>query len=456
MDASWPSRDQREWFESYDRNAVIRRAPPPPRRQDAPTLRTLFGIYPIRERIVRCLDTRDALHLCETSWAMRHDIKANEWDINVKLGRFVKDPVGFRSQLGRSDALISGSFALQFFERVVWPEADLDIMVQDGESLDGLAKLLIEKEGYEMVGERNFSEDDDEVLGYRTGDFPDMKKTQTYMYRKKYSIAWKESNDTGRKVQLIATYGPPVQAILRGYYTTALVNFISWNKAYSIFPRSTFLSHETVPLKVMDEYFGTLHSKYSRRGWRMRTESVMVEGLSLPDPLGSLAKKGNRRVGDRDTWIIKLDTSSVAKPPKPDFVLEYSCFQIAGLQTQGVGVRGLHEWSEVRASLNLSIYAGLFQSHSLRYRYTYGYDYEDPDFHTPLHLFWDQLGKRMSRNTLGQLMKLGQAKVDEIVHDQSPQSVILYMLEFEHPEGWDYYDDLVPVLYDQMESNGHI
>ncbi|KAI5927612.1 hypothetical protein F4810DRAFT_272395 [Camillea tinctor] len=431
----WSYVNGSDFSESSNANAVVRRAPPPPRRQNqnSPTLQTLFGIYPIRERIVRCLETRDVLRLCETSWAMRHDIKANEWDINVKLGRFIKDPAGFRSQLGRSDALISGSFALQFFERIIWPESDLDIMVQDGESLEGLSKFLTEKEGYEMAGERTFTEEGDDILGYRTSDFPDMKK-----------------------VQLIATYGPPVQAILRGYYTTALVNFISWNKAYSIFPRSTFLSHETIPLKSMDEYFGSLHAKYSRRGWRMRTESVMVEGLSQPDPLGSLAKKGNRRVGDRDTWIIQLDTSSVAKPSKPDFVLEYSCFQIAGLQTQGVGVRGLHEWNEVRSSLNLSIYAGRFQSHSLRYNYTYSYDYEDPDYHTPLHLFWDQLGKRMSRNTLGQLMKLGQAKVDEIVGDQPPHSVVLYELEFEHPDGWDYYDDLVPLLYDQMESNGHI
>ncbi|KAI1495688.1 hypothetical protein F5X99DRAFT_109338 [Biscogniauxia marginata] len=456
MDASWPSPDQREWFESYEPNALVQRRPHQ-RRQNPPTLQTLFRIYPIRERIACCLETRDVLRLCQTSWAMRQDIKANEWDINAKLGRFIKNPTGFRSQLGRSNALISGSFALQFFERVVWPEADLDIMVQDGTNLEGLAKFLVEKEDYEMVGERDFSEEDDDILGYRTSDFPDMRKTQTYMYRKKYSIAWKGSDDSGRKIQLIATYGPPVQAILRGYYTTALVNFISWNKAYSIFPRSTFLSYETVPLKLVDDYFGNLHVKYSRRGWRMRTESVMVQGLGQPNPLGNLvAKKGNRRVGDSDTWIIRLDTASVAKPPKPDFVLEYSCFQVAGLQTQGVGVRGLHEWSEVRESLNLTIYAGLFQSHSLRYKYTYGYDYEDPDFHTPLHLFWDQLGKRMSRNTLGQLMKLGQAKVDEIVQDQSPQSAIVYMLDFEHPEGWDYYDDLVPLLYDQMESNGHI
>jgi hypothetical protein len=56
----------------------------------------------------------------------------------------------------RCDALISGSFALQFFDRVVWSESDLDIYVQhsrltaQSEESDALAQYLVSVEGYAL------------------------------------------------------------------------------------------------------------------------------------------------------------------------------------------------------------------------------------------------------------------------------------------------------------------
>lgn len=48
------------------------------------------------------------------------------------------------------DALISGSFAIQFFERVNWDESDLDIFVHDerGTGTRGFEQYLCEREGY--------------------------------------------------------------------------------------------------------------------------------------------------------------------------------------------------------------------------------------------------------------------------------------------------------------------
>lgn len=55
----------------------------------------------------------------------------------------MKDPVEFRSQMSRHGAIISGSFALQFFERTMWPDADLDIWIEgvDEEDHDELSSL---------------------------------------------------------------------------------------------------------------------------------------------------------------------------------------------------------------------------------------------------------------------------------------------------------------------------
>lgn len=66
----------------------------------------------------------------------------------------MKDPFGFRSKIGQNGAIISGSFALQYFARVMWEEADLDIWVKvpddpaDFDELNSLGFYLQEYEGY--------------------------------------------------------------------------------------------------------------------------------------------------------------------------------------------------------------------------------------------------------------------------------------------------------------------
>lgn len=51
-------------------------------------------------------------------------------------------------------------------------------------------------------------------------------------------------------------------------------------------------------------------------------------------------------------------------------------------------------------------------------------------------------------------MKMSPEDVTEVVNHEQPLDVLPYMLEFEQPEGWDYYDDLIPKMYDHMENKG--
>jgi hypothetical protein len=92
---------------------------------------------------------------------MRRDIRAYLWDINEKLGRFFMNPQAFRTELGRADALISGSFALQFFARRSWPESDLDVYLRDGDGVDHLGQYLVEVEGYDLVPDQRLTLDKD-------------------------------------------------------------------------------------------------------------------------------------------------------------------------------------------------------------------------------------------------------------------------------------------------------
>ncbi|KAI0460643.1 hypothetical protein F5B21DRAFT_498579 [Xylaria acuta] len=117
------------------------------------TLRDLLGQYPIQRGILCNLDTGSILNLCKPSWDLRADIYVYLWDINRKLERFFENPRAFRTELGRADASISGSFALQFFANKYWPESDLDINLRDGEGVDRLGEYLVEAEGYQLAGD---------------------------------------------------------------------------------------------------------------------------------------------------------------------------------------------------------------------------------------------------------------------------------------------------------------
>ena len=44
--------------------------------------------------------------------------------------------------MGKNDSLISGGIALQYFERVIWKESDLNIYVQDGPKARALAQYV--------------------------------------------------------------------------------------------------------------------------------------------------------------------------------------------------------------------------------------------------------------------------------------------------------------------------
>jgi hypothetical protein len=54
-------------------------------------------------------------------------------------------------QMGKYDALISGSFAIQFFDHVSWTESDLDIYVEGEESAKAMGRYLVEQEKYKFV-----------------------------------------------------------------------------------------------------------------------------------------------------------------------------------------------------------------------------------------------------------------------------------------------------------------
>ena len=117
----------------------------------------------------------------------------------------------------------------------------------------------------------------------------------------------------------------PIQAILTNFYTTAVVNIVTWNKAYSLFPKETLLEKKTFMLKPMDDYFETLLRKYVRRGW------VFEEIVRREDHTPSSSIQPVRRLGDRFSWAVRLPMENIKQPKQPDFVLEHSTFSMKAL-----------------------------------------------------------------------------------------------------------------------------
>lgn len=99
-------------------------------------------------------------------------------------------------------------------------------------------------------------------------------------------------------MQIIATVRQhPVEAIVSGFYGSAVMNIITWNRAYSLFPRTTFLRREMCVFRHVDSREEGQLAKYEGRGWKEC--NLHPEGEILDA----------RRVGDSRTWVIKLGES---------------------------------------------------------------------------------------------------------------------------------------------------
>jgi len=83
-------------------------------------------IYPIFSAICSYLEILEIISLKLTTKNWSKELAAHlkeRWNINRRLSRFVDNLLEFRSQMGVHNALISGSFALQFFAEVRWKES---------------------------------------------------------------------------------------------------------------------------------------------------------------------------------------------------------------------------------------------------------------------------------------------------------------------------------------------
>ncbi|KAF1972375.1 hypothetical protein BU23DRAFT_644310 [Bimuria novae-zelandiae CBS 107.79] len=345
-------------------------------------------------------------------YGLKEHLQKSHFNINKRLSDFVVCPDMFRSQLGKYNALISGGFALNFFGLDHWKVPNLDIFIEAGTHAVDFTNYIQKDEGYDTSTEGNSN---DETVPER--------------------LILVNSTRPGIKLRVICTNGPPIYTILSSAYTTACVNLITWNKAYSVFPRQTLIHHKSYPLKPMDDGFGSALREYSKQGWTTR-DMVWPE---LPENQVRIIG-GKRRVGDSSSLVISLDTSSVQSALTPDYVIEHAQFEVFAEQSN-ISLR----FNRVPQSQDSHIRVHQLKSPALRYGYTAS---------EPWRAY---VAKKLQRWAWIELYKLKPAeRPEQFAHGIPDLPHLSLPEEFRMPESWDYADDRLPLWYlewEQMPEN---
>ncbi|EIW78040.1 hypothetical protein CONPUDRAFT_75775 [Coniophora puteana RWD-64-598 SS2] len=282
----------------------------------------VFSRAPVYENIFSMLSPVEFIRVSHTCKVI-HEASAyffhRAYNINRHLSRFFVDPLSFRSLQARTGTLISGSIALQFFDRTCYLGSDLDVYTHPGHTLELLDWLTV-AEGY------HYQSRPDQAADYRKAvprwDPKQPVGPKTMWDEPEYAgvkavrdiftfIKDSKSQEAPRKVHVMEAAINPFTAIMQTY-TTCVMNLIAFDCAYALYPMPTFEKREALIVRILnvDE---NLKSKYVKRGWR----TVLIDS-SNPRSRKTYWRPGTERsLTDARTWRIPLDLTGVSLRPPP-------------------------------------------------------------------------------------------------------------------------------------------
>jgi hypothetical protein len=203
-----------------------------------------FGREPIYDVIFNELSTGTLVQfrlVCVQAQRAVSEHLARAFNVDRHLSRFFERPREFRALQARTGTLVSGSDALQFFERKRWPGADLDLYAHPFER-EAVGRWLIDHAGYTFqpnsVQAATFEEAVNETyalpllnLDGDTAELPD-DDVEAFHVQHRYRIAGviavfsfvrpdhSQPGGPPLKVQVIAAKRSPLQCIL-SFHTSA-------------------------------------------------------------------------------------------------------------------------------------------------------------------------------------------------------------------------------------------
>ncbi|KAF8329031.1 hypothetical protein F5887DRAFT_895306 [Amanita rubescens] len=257
-------------------------------------LRTNFSVE-LWFKIFDLLPIEDILVLERTSQRLR-DLKDEYCQSVFKLTRVLmpflsseNDVQEFVKTMKGTDALISGSTALQFFDRTYYQYADLDLYFE-AKHLEVWKTQMIAF-GYTLVPKIGNNALDVVENIYEYPSFQQIEALETFKHR-----------STAKVVQLMATKASPIRAIL-DFHSTCVMNVITHARAYSLYPVSTFIQRETIVCGPINKKALKALDKYKKRGW-LAVHTILTENFQCAaDEL----KMRTRWLGDSRCWMINLE-----------------------------------------------------------------------------------------------------------------------------------------------------
>jgi hypothetical protein len=230
-----------------------------------------------------------------------------------------------------------------------------------------------------------------------------------------------------------------------------VVNVISWNMAYSLFPDATFCKRKCYALKSWSEKLNPRRDTYTKRGWEIVVEPHC--GRSITGWPTSIVRREYRSPGDSSTWRIRLDTTGVTEG-MPLSVFKYCFFHvIRWSEFQLAGHAG-----RPRNRPHYYIIAGDFESSVLKYVYTYpargwweSSGRPSTDFWASISHFTDQLSSyafseldHHSKRAILGTTDIRWSPFDVYFHDQ-PSLLwhVAKQIRTDPPPGWVFLDDQI-------------
>ncbi|KAH7100726.1 hypothetical protein BKA62DRAFT_771213 [Auriculariales sp. MPI-PUGE-AT-0066] len=273
------------------------------------------------------------------------DFMTQRW--HRQLRRFC-DPFAFRSMQARTGVIVSGSQALSFFRGDDFGRdeygrlSDLDLYPVKGTERE--IGLWLIAQGYSylsqfesgILADKTFRMDFEDMEDYasarditacfeffKPANAEDILSPEERIKAGEYQLPsvnttpgspddreverWRNDCNNVR-VRIIAPMHTPIASILK-FDSTPVMNGIAWDRAFCLFPRSTFEDQNIYSTRSGNPNHPTTLHKWCDRGYKYMGLSYESEAANLQSEL-----KGLRWLLDGHSWNIKLMTHGVNIP----------------------------------------------------------------------------------------------------------------------------------------------
>jgi hypothetical protein len=286
-------------------------------------------LAPIQDTLMSVLEVADIIALRQTCKAVFTEItdklEMQDYNINLTLKRWFTDPIAFRSTQAACNALILGRLPFHFMSR---RKSQHDVLhIACGEQTETMEGFL-EADGYVKCLDSDAEEDEETSL-----EFKQYRSNENGACEYIMSLYEKVTNNGETSAILVYNDPTPVSTLIfNTARTTADLHVISWNKAYSLYPQCTMLTKEAFLLNMIDEQ---ICEELSEDFNSLSEDGIVAKGVhwsAMHDPTNVPEELTPRlrRIGDKFTWIINLNTEGISPTScVPDNVLQSSTFRMA-------------------------------------------------------------------------------------------------------------------------------